>query len=162
MQNLKNLISGAEPAPEEKEENPKYKIDKKSAELEFEKFCSDWDIDTDIDDLDSEDKENFKNLKKRILRKIMSGNLVYIEADETFSYTLIKPIDKAPDSKTIIIYRTKGQANMVMDNYKDSETIHKVYAKLAAMVKMPPAFIAKMDEVDLKILQGIQTLFFFS
>lgn len=138
-----------------------YKIDKETAERDFERFCEDWDIDTDVDDLDSEDKEDFKRLKKKIIKKIRQGNLVYND-DETFSYTLIKPIPNTPDGNILTISRTKGQALLAMDNYKDRQTIHKSNVILAAMIKMPVAFISKMDGIDLKILQSIQTLFLVS
>lgn len=135
------------------------KLDLETATLEFERFCEDWDIDTDIDEFDEDERTDFNKLKRQIIRKIKDGNLIYND-DETFTYTLVKPPEGLEEPLTI--KRTKGDSWMNMDSYKEKQQVHRGMSKVAAMVGKPLSFFSKLDDIDVKVLQAIQNLFLAS
>lgn len=135
------------------------KIDLETATLEFERFCEDWDIDTEESDFDEEERTDFRKLKRQIVRKIQSENLIYNE-DETFTYNLVKPPEGVTEPLTI--KRTKGDSWMNMDSYKEKQQVHRGMSKVAAMVGKPLSFFSRLDDIDVKVLQAIQNLFLAS
>jgi hypothetical protein len=63
-----------------------FKIDKETAEIEFNNFCERWDIDNDIESLSDEDKTGFESQKSQIIKAIKKGRLS-VNDDGTLNYT---------------------------------------------------------------------------
>lgn len=135
------------------------KIDNETAELIFSQFCEDWDIDIDDSDMDEDSKVDFQKYKKTIIRKIKEGSLIYDESDETFNYTLKKSLSDGTNGGNITIKRSSGASSIGMDKYKENESMHKTFAKMANMIDKPVQFISRMDDIDIKILQAVFILF---
>jgi hypothetical protein len=140
------------------DELSKYKFDKETVERDFERFCLDWDIDDEIDEMDEEDRNDFKNIKRRITRVMRLGRLVYNE-DETFTYYFMKPPAKGEEGRLVSFKRPQGGDYLAMDRYKEKESIHKLHAVIAGLIKMPTAYVSRIDDVDLKVFKAIVNLF---
>ena len=161
-----------------------YKVDKQTAELDFMQFCEDWDIDTDIDDLDQDrvleydddgnpidfgkpeesEKDEFNQLKKQIIRKVMSGNAVYSPDTEEWTYTTLKPVrdghGKGGDSKTFPVKRgTESSWWGIATSGKKQDNMKLKDKKIAAMIGMPLDFVGRIDDVDMKFLNAVLSLF---
>lgn len=137
----------------------KEKIDKETASADFQRFASDWHLDIDESEMDEDDKRDFLTLKKRIMRAIQDGNLIY-NSDETFTFYYYKPTVDTEDGRVTKITRPNPGNYLAMDNYKTDQTSHKTSAVIAKMINMQPAFVNnKIDGIDYKILISILTLF---
>lgn len=135
----------------------RYKIDKVSAEKEFEKICISWDLDNDTDEMNQDDLEDFKELKRKIIRAIRLGRLQY--ENDVINYTLQRPLESV---KRIKIKRPCGNSYLNMDRFKDKETMHKSYAVLSDMTGYPISILSKIDGIDMKVIQGVMILFLAS
>lgn len=62
------------------------KIERKTAEIEFNDFCEMWDIDNDVSIMSEEDKEGFEKQKNTIIKAIMQGRLTINKEDRTLKY----------------------------------------------------------------------------
>jgi hypothetical protein len=134
----------------------KFKIDLETAENEFDNWAESWEIDTDIENFDDEEKTDFKTQKNKIIKAFRYGRLRFNEEDETLIYNCIDI------EKEVIIKRPKGRSLMQMDKYKDRESVHKTYAVLGAMTGKLPKFFSEMDGIDLKPFMAVVTLFLAS
>lgn len=132
-------------------------IDKETAELEFMRFCEEWEIDTATEDMNEEDKQGFDQQKNKIINAIKRGRLC-VDEDGSLVYTLAK----SEDTGDVIIKRPKGGALMEMDRYKDRESMHKIYSVLGAMTGKNANFFARLDGIDLKPFTAVVSLFLAS
>lgn len=136
------------------------KIDKESAELEFLNFCKMWEIDSDIEDMNEDDRDSFNLQKSKIIRSIQRGRLVVKEDNEALDYTFAKP--DVSGVETLEIRRPKGAALISMDRYKEGQGVHKTYSVLGYMTGKDTSFFSRIDGIDLKIFMAIVTLFLAS
>ena len=58
-------------------EKSKQKISREVAEQEFIKFCDSWNIDTDEEDFDDEERQDYKTQKRKIIRAIRASTIMY-------------------------------------------------------------------------------------
>lgn len=124
------------------------------AELEFNRFCDEMDLDVDESTMDADDLKSFSEAKKRIVREIEAGRLSVDEKGQP-TYT-----PRYGDSGPLTFYRPSGETLMAMDGKKKDHDVHKFYAVIAAMTKKSPGAIAKLDlKTDLKVAQTIAILF---
>ena len=131
------------------------KIALEVAEAEFAKFIDEWDIDANVDAMSGEDRESFEQQQSRIVRQIVKGAAV-IDADGSITYTLKHP----KGSTTEVVFRVPGgDAYMAMDKFKERQSMHKLYAFMGVMTKLPPAIFGNMDGRDIKFCQGVTLLF---
>lgn len=160
-----------------------FKVDKETAYNDFEQFCYDWDIETDIDDLDQDrvlevdddgnpisfgkpeesEKDEFNLYKKQIVRKIMSGNAVYDTSTENWIYTTVKPITDSrggnKKSETMTVRRGKESDWWGASTGKKQDNMKMKDKKIAAMIGMPIDFVGRIDDIDMKFLNAILSLF---
>lgn len=136
----------------------KYKIDEKTAEMEFNNFCEMWDIDNDISQMDEEDKDGFRKNKSSIVKAFRQGRLIIDREKRTLIYT-ISDFSEEKRGETLTIRRLKGADYMAADNYKEKDLVHKSYSVLASMVGRPTSYISSLDNNDLKVLQACMILF---
>lgn len=130
-------------------------IAKEVAEKEFADFVDAWDIDANTDAMSGEDREAFAQQKAKIVTQIMKGS-ASIDEDGNISYRLKKP----QDGVTEIVFRIpSGQAYMAMDQYKDRQNVHKMYAFMGSMTKQETKLFSRMDARDTKFCMGVTLLF---
>jgi len=128
------------------------------AQDEFQRFANEWDIDTDTSLMESDDKEDFNKLKRKIVREIMKGNAT-VDTDGNISYKLKYP----KGEKTDLDFRIPlGKAYMNMDNYKEKQGMHKMFSFIGSLIKMPSGYCSSIDARDLKFCLGVATLFLAS
>ncbi|NIR10531.1 MAG: hypothetical protein GTN82_34355 [Candidatus Aminicenantes bacterium] len=70
---------------------------------------------------------------------------------------MIDPV--AGKEEMIFRKKFKGAAFVAMDRYKDSQTIHKTLAFLAAWVQWQPNMLTKLDAMDTWFGMRMVTLF---
>ena len=130
-------------------------IDQETAEAEFARFTDEWDIDDNVDAMSGEDRESFEQIQNRIIKQITKGSAV-VDVDGNITYTLKHP----KGSTTEVVFRVPGgDAYMAMDKFKDRQNMHKLYAFMGVMTKLPPAIFGNMDGRDIKFCQGVTLLF---
>jgi len=134
-------------------------IDKETAELEFERFCSAWEIDTDVADMDEEDRDSFNDQKRKIVKAICLGRLVFNENEE-LEYKLAYP--EKVDCNSVTLTRPDGAAFMSMDKYKEKEGTHKTFSVLAMSMQKNPSFLSRLDAIDIKPLMAVMNIFLVS
>ena len=143
--------------------NNENKIDEETVEQDWQKFCEEWDIDTNEDEMDEEERNGFKNLRRQIKRSMKKGRLVYNAGDESFTYKFVKPIEgHGEDGQKINFHRPAGTAYLAIDKYKDNQSSHKLQGIIAICMKKPPKFVSNFDGIDLKVFAGIINLFLSS
>ena len=139
----------------------KSKIGSDVAEEEFERFADAWRIDTDVDFMTEDDEAGFQQVKRRMIRAIMSGNAI-VNNDNNIEYELFAPIG---DLTTVVIKRPSGHSFTSMDAVKKSKNLvaktNKIYADAMGI---PSTFLSstRMDGIDYRFIQGVYSLFFGS
>lgn len=126
------------------------KIAKEFAEAEFSRLCDVWDI--DLDAMDSQEKADFDNVKRKIVTCFCRGQMALDDTGEHVSFT--------PRSGEVVTFHVPTGADlMAMDRVKEGENIKKMYVLLGAIGKTAPAVFSKMDTRDLKPLMAFASLF---
>ena len=141
----------------EQEEKPEGKIPRKMAEKEFNSWAEHLRLDTDIDEMDAEEKTDFLVMKKKFVYNLMNG-FTHTEENGDLVLKLIEPVA----GKTTMVFRKKfkGVAFVKMDQYKEHQAVHKTLAFLAAWTVWKPTDIVKLDAVDTWFGMKMVSLFF--
>jgi hypothetical protein len=145
-----NLDIGEEP------EKPG-KIPREMAEKEFQSWAEHLRLDTDLDEMDAEEKADFLQLKKKFVYNLMH-RITHTEDNGDLVLNLIEPV--AGNSTMIFRKKFKGSAFVAMDRYKDSQHVHKTLAFLAAWTKWNPKHLTQLDAVDTWFGMKMVSLFF--
>lgn len=135
--------------------NEEPKIDIETAKAEFERFADCMDIDIDTIDMDDEDLNAFTKVKKRLLKAIQKGSLIFNgdgEAVYTPSHT------KSKYKETITFHERTGASLMAMDGKKKGHDVKKMYAVLADMCSLHPGAFAGLAGEDVKICEALFSL----
>lgn len=132
--------------------NHENKVDKETAEHEFERFTECMDLDLNTADMDAEDLTAFNKTKNRLLRAIQRGTLVFNEDGEAI-YTPSNSKSKHTDA--ITFHERTGASLMAMDGKKKNEDVKKTYAVLAEMCKVHPNVFAGLVGIDVKVCESI-------
>ena len=125
------------------------------AEAEFDRFAEGMDLDLDTSDMDAEDLTAFTKQKKRILKAIQKGALVFNDNDEAV-YTPHRPASKHKDP--ITFHERTGASLMAMDNKKKNHDVAKTYAVMADMCRVPAATFAGLAGEDGKVCEALYAL----
>jgi hypothetical protein len=131
------------------------KVNLEVAEQEFEKWADAMDLDLDTSGMDAEDLTGYNKQKKRIIKAIMRGHLVFNENDEAV-YTPHRPQTQHKDP--ITFHERSGASIMAMDGKKKGSDISKMYAVLADMCKVHPKIFAMMYGEDIKVCEALFAL----
>lgn len=146
-----NLDIGEEP---EKEQST---IPKEMAESEFNGWAEHLRLDTDIEDMDPEEKSDFLQLKKKFVYNLVHG-ITHTEENGDLVLNLAEPV---AGNSTMTFRKTfKGAAFCAMDRYKESQHVHKTLAFLAAWTKWNPKHLTQLDARDLWFGMKMVSLFF--
>ncbi|MDD2778241.1 MAG: hypothetical protein PHS93_07965 [Candidatus Omnitrophica bacterium] len=135
-------------------------IPREVAEESFDQFCDDWEIDTDSDGMNQDDKDGFRAEKAKIVNAIMKGRLIY-NSNNTFSYTVSNKSEKTK-GQVITLKRPNGRTLRQADRAKEGKNVEKSYNVLASMMGDDISLIDGLDMIDLKPLLSISSLFLAS
>ena len=135
----------------------KYKIDEKTAEIEFNNFCEMWSIDNDTSEMNEEDKAGFEEQKSILVKAFRKGLLILDRENRSLVYTISERSEKA--GERIILKGMKGSDLMAADRYKENDSMHKTQAIIASMSNVPTSYISSLDMSDLNVLQACTILF---
>lgn len=127
------------------------KISRDMAEAEFERFCDENFIDTDLTGLDQEDVDAFEAHKLRIVKAICIG-WVTIDDDATASIEISPELSlsfKSPNSSAL----------MAADSVKPGKDIAKLNAVMASIVGKSPKTFAAIPMKQYQVCASITTLF---
>ena len=122
---------------------------------EFDRFCEEWDIETDFSEMSQDDIDSFNQAKNPIVKAIKKGRLVVLE-DGRLEVYLVKSDLLERDS--IILDVSKADL-LAMDNHKEGRNMHKSLAYSASMAGIPEKLMYKVHPVDFKIIQKVVLLF---
>lgn len=132
-----------------------FKIDAETAENEFNSWADAMDLDLDVADMDEDDLAGFNKQKKRIIKAIQRGALIFNENGEAV-YTPQRPGSKYKEPVT---FRERtGASIMAMDGKKKGHDAAKMYAVLADMCKVVPKTFAGMVGEDVKVCEALFAL----
>lgn len=132
-----------------------YKLDKETAEQEFNRFAESMDLELDTSDMDSEDLTAFTKQKNRIIKALMVGSLIINDNGEAV-YTARNEKSKHKDA--ITFHERTGASLMAMDGKKKNHDVTKTYAILGDMCKVHPKVFAGLVGVDIKLCEAIFAL----
>jgi hypothetical protein len=135
-------------------------IAREVAEESFDQFCDYWEIDTDPEGMNQEDKDGFRSEKSKIVNAIMKGRLVY-NSDNTFTYTVSDKTEKIKGQQ-LTLKRPGGRQLRQADRAKEGKHVEKSYNVLASMMDDDISLIDGLDMIDLKPLLSISSLFLAS
>lgn len=132
------------------------KITEEVAEMEFENFVDEMDLDVCTDEMDENDKVDFQKFKRTIIRAIMRGDLVFDEAHQP----VFTPTHKNSENiGPIKFYEPDGSNFMEMDRKKTGHDIGKMHALMAGITKKPAKVFSGLKNRDYKVCSAIVTLF---
>lgn len=128
---------------------PQQTVDAETADMEFERFCSEMDIDNDEAFMSAEDKEAYLTAKRVITRAMMQGKLVINDNGE--------PIYTDMDGKDIRFREMTGAMLRETDKVsaKEGGDMAKMMRLMGAITGRGPKFFSEMVKRDLKVCQTI-------
>ena len=133
------------------------KIDKETAEAEFDLFCDNNEIEHDEAAMNDDEKDSFSAIKKRFIKACMAGR---VEVEGTsLKYTVSSFAPEGFAGNVLTIKRPGGHAFAAMDGFKDDRSISKQIAFMSAMTGREMKYFSKIDGSDWKFIQDISTLF---
>jgi len=133
------------------------KIDRETAENEFNTFCENNEIEHDETAMDEDELKVFSEIKRRFIKFCMAGR---IEVDGTsIKYTISNFSPENFRGEIVLIKRPGGQAFSAMDGYKDERGISRLLSYMSAMTGKEIKYFSKIDGSDWKFISGIATLF---
>jgi len=130
---------------EDADKKPDLKMPKEMAEKEFESWAEQFRIDIDENEMDAEERQEFRQIKRRFVYCLTNG-ITSIAENGDLSLKLIDSV--GGKSEMIFRKKFKGSAFVFMDRYKDSQSVHKTFAFLAAWVQWDPKELTKLDSKD--------------
>ena len=130
-------------------------IAKEQAEVEFDQWVDAMDIDANESEMDQEDLTEYKKVKGRIIRAIMSGSLTFNEDGEAVYKTQNQ---KSGDQKTVTFFEVDGAALMASDYRKANHNVSKMFAIMTAMCKTNQQVFSVMKGADIKLCIAITKL----
>ncbi len=144
------------------EPSAEFPIGKDVAAEEFEKLCSAWQIDADVEEMDEEDRTGFEAHKRRITDAVRRGRLTFVPDSRTLDYRLESPAEGMPD--TFSIRMPTGAAMMGFDGTKANQNMAKLNRFIGHMTKQPPGFFGsdRCGGIDVRVFQAVAALFLAS
>ena len=134
------------------------KLDRESAQREFDRFAEEWDLETDLGAMEDEDRKSYEAQRDRLLKAIRSGALTIGDGGIPTFTPKHAPCEGTP----LTLKVPTGSTYMSMDRFKDRQAVHKMHAVLAEMTEQVPKFFSSMDARDLKVPQAVLILFLAS
>ena len=136
---------------------PGKKIDRETAEAEFNLFCDNNRIEREESAMNDDEKKSFKEHKRRFVLACMDGRA---EVDGTS--VKYKISDFSPEGfkgEIVIAKRPGGNAFSAMDGYKEEQSVHKLLGFFSAMTGKDTKYFSKIDIIDWKFFDSVSALF---
>jgi hypothetical protein len=133
------------------------KIDRETAESEFNLFCENNGIEHDETAMNDEEKESFADIKKRFIKACMEGRAVV--NGQSIEYTVSQFSPENFKGNTITIKRPGGNAFAAMDSFREKESVHKLLGFMSAMTGQEVKYFSKLDILDWKFFSSVSSLF---
>jgi len=130
------------------------KVDLETANKWFEDWCEAMDIDAECDDED--DIKDFDKIKKKIVRGIMEGHVMFND-DNELQYTPHRPNSRCKGEQ-ITFHERSGASMMAADSKKAGKDMAKMYAVLSDLTKRSAQDFAGMVGSDIKMCESIFVL----
>lgn len=125
---------------------------------DFERLAEAKGVDYDPSLMNEEDAKAFLGLRRKIVKKIMSGAAVVTdESDITFTLSDRNP--EAIRGKVLTFTMPNAAAYMGADSYNEKQSMHKFFAMLSAMTGEDIGLFRKIEPIDLKAVMAIGTFF---
>lgn len=134
-------------------EEKEVKIVWEVAENDFKNWCEDQDIDDDVKTMDEDDQKGFENSKRRIIRAVIAGHLIFND-DGLAEYTPHREKSSFKDTLTFHEY-TGGDLSAGLDGNKKNQNVKATYKTMAKVCKCRSIVFDKMAGPDLKVCQSI-------
>lgn len=135
---------------EENPSVPESKIDKETAEIEFDRWASAMRINMNRV-MDENDRRDLLEDKSIVVQGIMEGRVTLDDDD--------RMVFQPESGNPITFYRPKGGDLVVMDKKKKNADIGKINASLASVCRVPEQTFIGMYINDLQMCQTIWSLF---
>lgn len=129
-------------------------IAREVAEQEFNRFCTDMDIDNDISKMDEDDQKGFLNNKETLITAIMDGRLTFNDESEPV-YTP----KRGKFDNPLTFHEPTGASFMAMDRKKSGQDVGKMIALMDELTRSAPGTCSRLKNVDFKVAQSVVTLF---
>ena len=133
-------------------DKPTSKLSTEAAEIEFDRFTEEMDLDLNTNDMDAEDLTAFNKNKNRIIAAIKRGALVFNESGEPI-YSPWRPNSKHQGA--ITFHERTGKSLMAMDGKKKNYDVSKTYAVLGEMCREHPNVFAGLAGSDIKLCEAL-------
>ena len=127
------------------------------AAVDFDRLMEAWDVDTEPAGMDADDRAGFEQQRRRIVRKIISGDATVDSTGDVLTYTLAHPVG---DVTELEFKPPKGDAYTSFDQYKEKQGVHKLNSFMANMTGKAPKLFSQIDSRDAKFCQAAVALFF--
>ena len=130
------------------------KIDKETAEREFDRFTEAMDLDMSLIGLSTEDKADLESARGMVVTAIGRGSLVINDAGE--------PVFTPQGSNAtdpITFHEPTGASLMDMDKAKKTADIRKTYLVLGNLTGRDLSYYSALKMRDLKVCLAVLTLF---
>jgi hypothetical protein len=126
------------------------------AEKEFDDLCAMWDLDTDTDGFDEDEKKTYEAYRKKIVRLISEGRATIDHDKESITYTLKKPFGSL---QKITFSLPMGESLAKLDKFKPGEGVKSHNSVIASMINQPASVVGQLNLMDYKIAKVISSLF---
>jgi hypothetical protein len=126
------------------------------AEQEFINWCEANGLDNAEEDMEEEDRKDFRKIKKRFMKAVDEKRLVV--DGMKIEYTISR-FSKKNSGQKLTISRPIGRDFIAMDGFKDTQQMQKFQAFVASIAKTEKSFVANLDIADRQFLTDIATLF---
>ena len=128
------------------------------AENEFSRWAEENDINTDVGEMNEDEKKSFGGMKKKIVKSIASGQTV-VNDGGSLEVTLGKSNPEGYAGNVLTFKAPSAQAYLGIDNFKDNQNIHKMVAVMSAMTGKDISYFSKICIKDFKLFIVIATFF---
>jgi len=129
-----------------------YKVDKETAESDFGRFADHYDIDTDWDDLDENERGDMRSTKAVILKAIRRGQFL---VDEQGAATF-----ESACGKSFVLSDPGGGGLIAMDRKKDGHSVAKAYTVFGKITNTDDHAVSRLKSSrDVKVCLAIVALF---
>ncbi|AAQ96545.1 hypothetical protein [Vibrio phage VP16C] len=125
-----------------------YKVDRETAEAEFDQMCDVMGVETDEDIMAKDDREDFAKHKERVIKSIMRGVVVLNDG---------VPTVHCSDGDKVTFKEPKGGA-MIQPMKKNEDELNRIY-KIAGTLTGGTAHLAKRHMRDYRPLLSLTSLF---
>lgn len=138
------------------ENKAKTTMSEELAIAEVQRWADENDIDLTVTNDDG--KQVFDAAVSKLAAQVRVGRLVLNDAGE-FVYTISGKSPAGYAGEQITFHAPTGAAYMGMDNYKDTQAMHKLLAVASAMTGKDVSWFAKLANGDYKVVQHVVSFF---